>query len=103
MKSSNGSASKMAPHSLDRANRHHHHHHHQSSSLATQLRQASIAKPDLKQMTTFKPSTSYGVGMNCIPGGGFPLPSALSNLLTKLPPPNCFHVSRIEGMVVVHI
>lgn len=65
---------------------------HLGSSAAQHMRDCVIVKPDIKQMTCFKPSTSIGVGMNSVPGGAFPLPSALSNLLSRLPPPDCFHV-----------
>ena len=58
-----------------------------------ELRDAAITKPDLKQMLPFKPSSVSGVGMNAIPGGCFPVPSELANLLSRLPPPECFHVS----------
>ena len=59
-----------------------------------ELRDAAITKPDLKQMLPFKPSSVSGVGMNAIPGGCFPLPSEVGNLLSRLPPPECFHVSK---------
>ena len=38
-----------------------------------------------------------GVGMNAVPGGHFPLPSSLANLLSLLPPPQCFQVNAISG------
>ncbi|XP_064401775.1 cleavage stimulation factor subunit 3-like [Halichondria panicea] len=60
-------------------------------SLVMELREAAISKPDLQQMLPFKPSSVSGVGMNAVPGGCFPLPSELSNLLSRLPPPDCFH------------
>ena len=44
-------------------------------------------------MTPFKPSTTSGVGMNSVPGGRFPVPTAVSSLMSRLPPPECFHVS----------
>ena len=34
-----------------------------------------------------------GVGMNAVPGGAFPIPSACAHVLAKLPPPRCFQVS----------
>ena len=30
--------------------------------------------------------------MNAIPGGHFPLPSAIANLMALIPPPECFQV-----------
>lgn len=30
--------------------------------------------------------------MNTVPGGRFPIPAAVSSLLSRLPPPECFHV-----------
>ena len=68
----------------------------QPSSLALELREATIVRPDLKQMTPFKPSTSSGVGMNTVPGGRFPIPAAVSSLLSRLPPPECFHVNLLR-------
>ena len=38
-------------------------------------------------------NTSLGVGMNAVPGGAFPIPSACAHVLAKLPPPRCFQVS----------
>lgn len=61
------------------------------NSFAMQLRDSNIIKPDVTQMAGFKPSATSGVGMNYIPGGTFPLPSAVSNLLSRLPPPESFH------------
>ncbi|XP_019857540.1 PREDICTED: cleavage stimulation factor subunit 3 [Amphimedon queenslandica] len=63
------------------------------------------SKPDLKQMISFKPSTTHGVGMNAVPGGHFPLPSSLANLLSLLPPPHCFQgpfvqVDQLIDMII---
>ena len=33
--------------------------------------------------------------MNAVAGGHFPLPSAVAHLMSLLPPPECFHVSRL--------
>jgi len=63
-------------------------------SLVMELREAAIFKPDLKQMTAFRPSCESGVGMNAIPGGCYPVPSELNHLLSQLPPPSCFQVSH---------
>ena len=60
-----------------------------------ELRDAAISKPDIRQMLPFKPSSVSGVGMNAVPGGCFPLPSEISNLLSRLPPPECFQVNQM--------
>ena len=94
MKASNGSSNGSSlKHSL---------HPHQNS-LALQLRQSSIVRPDIKQMNGFKPSATVGVGMNFVPGGVFPLPSAVSNLLSKLPPPESFHVGTYSYRILLLI
>ena len=63
---------------------------------------SEYVRPDVKQMIPFKPSTTSGVGMNAIPGGHFPLPSAVVNLLSLLPPPSCFQVLllRLQSSLV---
>ena len=33
------------------------------------------------------------VGAHPVPGGEFPPPPAAANLISQLPPPDCFHVS----------
>ena len=68
-----------------------------------ELREASITKPDLNQMMPFKPSSVSGVGMNAVPGGHFPVPSEIANLLSRIPPPDCFHVSSICNRSLITI
>ena len=89
-------------------------------------REESVVRPDLNQMVPFRPSTTHGklplspflthspstnsyhpssyhllatsgVGMNAVPGGHFPLPSAVARLMPLLPPPECFQVSQHRG------
>ena len=55
-----------------------------------------VARPDVAQMTPFKPSVNWYPGEHRIPGGVFPMPPAASDLCTRLPPPTCF-----EGPFVV--
>ena len=50
----------------------------------------SFAKPDFAQMIPFKPKIKYIPGEHPIPGGAFPPPPAVANLLAQLPPPKCF-------------
>lgn len=66
------------------------------------------SRPDVKQMVSFKPSMAHGldtlckvchtkyyllgVGMNAVPGGHFPLPSGVIQLMSILPPPQSFQV-----------
>lgn len=50
----------------------------------------AFAKPDFSQMIPFKPKSKYIPGEHPIPGGSFPPPPAVSNLLSILPPPSCF-------------
>ena len=35
-----------------------------------------------------------GVGLNAVPGGYFPLPAEVAHLMRRIPPPQCFNVSR---------
>ena len=73
---------------------------------------SNIAKPDTSHMLPFRPSATsgmysckrvqqqpsfaifllIGVGMNAVPGGHFPLPSEVTYLMSRLPPPHCFNV-----------
>ncbi|XP_065896661.1 cleavage stimulation factor subunit 3-like [Dysidea avara] len=49
-----------------------------------------LARPDLNQMMPYKPSAAKGVGMNAVPGGTFPLPTACATMLLQIPPPDCY-------------
>jgi len=69
-----------------------------------------LARPDINQMMPFKPSAAkgkwyrerslrrcdlcnqLGVGMNAVPGGTFPLPTACATMLQQIPPPDCYKV-----------
>ena len=55
-----------------------------------------IVKPDLSQMMPYRPSAICGVGLNAIPGGYFPLPEAVANIMQRLPPPDCFKGPFVE-------
>ena len=50
-----------------------------------------LAAPDIAQMTPFKPTFNWIPGQHRIPGGIFPIPPLAAELLTKLPPPDCFN------------
>ncbi|XP_073238338.1 cleavage stimulation factor subunit 3-like isoform X1 [Porites lutea] len=50
---------------------------------------AKFPRPDVSQMTPFKPTAS-AAGVHSVPGGVFPMPPAATHLLTMLPPPSCF-------------
>ena len=39
--------------------------------------------------------------MNAVAGGHFPLPSAVAHLMSLLPPPECFHVSRFQMIITL--
>ena len=40
-----------------------------------------------------------GIGMNAVPGGHFPLPSAVANVMSLIPPPGSFQVNII---IIMH-
>lgn len=48
-------------------------------------------KPDVEQMLPFKPRIVIPNGSHIVEGGVFPPPPAAANLMTQLPPPECFH------------
>lgn len=50
----------------------------------------SMCIPDLDQMLPFKPVMAPGFGAHTVPGGVFPPPPALGNLLSRLPQPSSF-------------
>lgn len=54
------------------------------------LNQTSMCIPDLDQMLPFKPVMSAGFGAHTVPGGVFPPPPAIGNLLSRLPQPGSF-------------
>lgn len=54
------------------------------------LNQTTMCQPDLDQMLPFKPVMAAGYGAHTVPGGVFPPPPAVGNLLSKLPQPNSF-------------
>ncbi|KAI0232191.1 Cleavage stimulation factor subunit 3 [Lamellibrachia satsuma] len=53
-------------------------------------KQPKYPMPDISQMLPFKPRIVVPTGAHPIPGGVFPPPPAASELMTKLPPPDCF-------------
>ena len=61
----------------------------------------SYARPDFTQMIPFKPKQKYIPGEHPIPGGSFPPPPAVSNLLSVLPPPSCFRgpFTRVDALI----
>lgn len=79
-----------------------------ASNNDTSKHNVHYARPDIQQMVSFKPSTAHGmivalfylftfllvlgVGMNAIPGGHFPLPSSVAQLMSLLPPPQSYQV-----------
>lgn len=54
------------------------------------LNQNTMCQPDLDQMLPFKPTIAPGFGAHTVPGGVFPPPPAIGNLLPRLPQPNSF-------------
>lgn len=56
----------------------------------TILNQTSMCSPDLDQMLPFKPVLAAGFGAHTVPGGVFPPPPAIGNLLSRLPQPSSF-------------
>lgn len=54
------------------------------------LNQTNMCQPDLDQMLPFKPVMAPGFGAHTVPGGVFPPPPALGNLLSRLPQPGSF-------------
>lgn len=54
------------------------------------LNQTNMCQPDIDQMLPFKPVMTPGFGAHTVPGGVFPPPPALSNLLSRLPQPGTF-------------
>lgn len=61
-----------------------------SNFLLNSLNQSTIFQPDLDQMLPFKPVMAPGFGAHTVPGGIFPPPPAVGNLLTRLPQPHSF-------------
>lgn len=61
-----------------------------SNFLLNTLNQSSMFQPDLDQMLPFKPVMAPGFGAHTVPGGVFPPPPAIGNLLSRLPQPNSF-------------
>ncbi|XP_026682630.1 protein suppressor of forked [Diaphorina citri] len=51
----------------------------------------TLVRPDLTQMIPYKPKPNAWRGEHLLPGGGFPAPPAVAQLLSILPPPGCFH------------
>jgi len=50
----------------------------------------NMCEPDTDQMLPFKPVMAPGFGAHTAPGGVFPPPPAIGNLLSKLPQPSSF-------------
>lgn len=61
-----------------------------SNFLLNTLNHSTIFQPDLDQMLPFKPVMAPGFGAHTVPGGIFPPPPAVGNLLTRLPQPHSF-------------
>ncbi|KAK3887799.1 hypothetical protein Pmani_024674 [Petrolisthes manimaculis] len=61
----------------------------------------TFVRPDFSQMIPFKPKAKYIPGEHPVRGGAFPPPPAVSNLLSLLPPPNCFRgpFVKLEALV----
>ncbi|CAH0394855.1 unnamed protein product [Bemisia tabaci] len=53
--------------------------------------QRNLPKPDVSQMIPYKPKRNAFIGEHPIPGGSFPPPPAVAQLMATLPPPGCFH------------
>jgi cleavage stimulation factor subunit 3 len=60
------------------------------ASLGKTKKRATIATPDISQMTPFKPTVRYHPGEHRVPGGVFPMPPLLGDFCNRLPPPGCF-------------
>lgn len=56
----------------------------------TALNQSALCLPDLDQMLPFKPVMTAGYGAHTVPGGVFPPPPAVGNLLPRLPQPSSY-------------
>lgn len=56
----------------------------------TILNQNSMCLPDLNQMLPFKPVMAAGFGSHTVPGGVFPPPPAIGNLMSRLPQQSSF-------------
>lgn len=54
------------------------------------LNQSNMCLPDLDQMLPFKPVMSPGYGLHTVPGGIFPPPPAIGQLLSRLPQSSSF-------------
>ncbi|XP_071113458.1 cleavage stimulation factor subunit 3-like [Haliotis cracherodii] len=54
-------------------------------------RRPHYPKPDVEQMLPFKPKSIVPIGAHPIPGGVFPPPPEAADLISTLPPPDCFH------------
>jgi len=54
------------------------------------LNQSTMCLPDLEQMLPFKPVMAPGFGAHTVPGGIFPPPPAIGNLLSRLPQSGSF-------------
>ena len=59
-------------------------------SLSALNQATNMCEPDLDQMLPFKPVLAAGYGSHSVPGGVFPPPPAIGNLLSKLPQPGSF-------------
>lgn len=59
-------------------------------SIANLNNNTSMCMPDLDQMLPFKPVMAPGFGAHTVPGGVFPPPPAIGNLLTRLPQPGSY-------------
>lgn len=53
--------------------------------------QPTFPRPDFAQMLPFKPKAFPRTDSHPVEGGEFPPPAAASDLLRRLPPPECFH------------
>ncbi|KAI6649345.1 Cleavage stimulation factor subunit 3 [Oopsacas minuta] len=62
-----------------------------SGSVSESSYESHIYKPDVRHMRPYRPSAAPGVGLLTHAGGVTPIPESLTDLLSKLPPPTCFH------------
>lgn len=67
------------------------------------LNQPTMCQPDLDQMIPFKPVMAAGYGSHTVPGGVFPPPPAVGNLLSRLPQANTFWGPFVDIEQLCHI
>ncbi|KAF2368245.1 Suppressor of forked [Trinorchestia longiramus] len=69
--------------------------------LSHEANEKAFARPDFSQMIPYKPKIKYVPGEHPIPGGSFPPPPTVSNLLSILPPPSCFRgpFVRVDALI----